>query len=325
MFGILHRPPSLFTNPNGDLLLHPPGVSPPESPPSIILLDSDDATSESESEETDGDSSSGLDGPGPSTQSQHDPSVATSSPPQSPLLSFARRVRVRRTRSSSSPIRPSIPLTGSPTGLSFWRTLSRESGHNRAHAAGDSSGATPGRPTLISGFVNRLFTSPVPMNQDITGEAPPEASEASTPIADGNVAGDNRHGVNGILPSETHRRSRQRKNAGQPNPNRLVQPPQVVTSSPWPILQYPTPHPTHAYYPNYTLPDSSSSSLSSDSQSPGSPGSYGNDWRWFRTRYDRHIYFDENSFQLKTGSGDDTVWIGPILCVYGICPSNFFL
>src|ERR1700733_4069089 len=113
MFGIRHRPPSLFTNHNGDLLLHPPGVSPP---PSITpdLLDSDDATSASESGETDGDSSSGLDGPGPSAQPQHDPSVATSSPRQSPLLSLARRVRVQRTRSSSSPIRPPIPLTGSP-------------------------------------------------------------------------------------------------------------------------------------------------------------------------------------------------------------------
>jgi hypothetical protein len=161
------------------------------------------------------------------------------------------------------------------------------------------------------------------MNRDITGEAPPEAPEASSPIANGNVAGNNHHGVNGILPSETHRRSRQRQNAGQPN-HRLEQPPQVVTSSPWPILQYPTPHPTHASYPNYTIPDSSSSSSSSDSQSPGSPGSYGNDWRWFRTRYDKRIYFDENSFQLKIGSGDDMVWIGPILCVYGIFVFQFF-
>jgi len=97
----------------------------------------------------------------------------------------------------------------------------------------------------------------------------------------------------------------------------LAQPLQVVTSSPWPILQYPTPHPTHASYPNYT--DSSSSS---DSQSPGSPESYGNDWRWFRTRYDRHIYFDVKSFQLKTGSGDDMVWIGPILIVAQLYPTH---
>lgn len=296
MFGILHRAPSLFRNPNADVLLHPPGVLPPESPVEL-LLDSLSTETTSESDEASGGSS----GREASMQSSNADLVATSSHPHSSFLSFARRVRIQRARSGSSPVRPSVPLSSSPTGLSFWRTRSRDSSHSPTNSEGPS--AASGRPSLMLGFMTRLFASPPSMSQDLPEEIPVEAHEAPAP--NGHV-GDH-HRVNGIISVESHPHRQQGRNARQP-----IQSLRTEVTPPLPVLQYPTPHPTHSSYPNYTPP-------SSDDQFPESHGS---DWRWFRTKHDRHTYFDENTFQVESGSADDMVWIGPVLCFY--FPSSGF-
>lgn len=72
-------------------------------------------------------------------------------------------------------------------------------------------------------------------------------------------------------------------------------------------MQYPTPHPAHSLYPNY------------------SPG--GDDWRWYRTRYaDVYPQSKMNYTASARGVGalqgfdvkedEERTWIGPILCVF---------
>lgn len=76
-----------------------------------------------------------------------------------------------------------------------------------------------------------------------------------------------------------------------------------------PTLQFPTPHPIHASYPNYTQPDIEA--LSGSGVEAPLTGS--KDWRWFNTKYDGGIYKDAEVHLTTTTEDDERAWVGPIL------------
>lgn len=278
------------------MLLHPPEVSPPSPPTSTIELPEDLGSQTGSDSETD---------------ESEELQVDISAP--SPLLELARRAR-----SSSHPVPSSSPQSSLP----FWRTRSRDSGTPSRSGTAGTNGASPtGSNSLLPTFMTRLFSSPASMST--SSQAPFATSTASTsvqgspPVAsvDENILNGVAGPVTPISPetpsAQIHGRNPPISNGGTgPHrgakhdipQHRLTRHRSTVVRDPVPlsILQYPTPHRLHANYPNFT------------------PG--GDDWRWYRTPFDRqwrhnrntHIPTTPNALQL-TVDDENKTWVGPIL------------
>lgn len=274
----------------------PPGVHPPD--PFIQQRLNSSAFSSSVSITTSEDSPIAEE-PSSSPLSAHSP---VASPHTSPLLSFTRHLTVRRARSVSSPVHFSPPSSPPPSPrLSFWRTRSRDSGPppgasspHHSPVAGASSGLA------LPNFMTRLFSSPRAISLDLNDQSPSsprDDGEVNTNDGDEDEEGRNR----------THRHSQRRRNDSRRQRQQMLA--EAEGQSPLPTMQFPTPHPSHQSYPNYTPPDEDLAASGTRLPMNGS-----SDWRWFRTKYDGGIYVDSEDLQLISAVEDDErAWVGPIL------------
>ncbi len=280
VFGVLHRPESLFVNRNAQLLLNPPGVRGPheEAIHSPEIPSSSDDDSQPDHSPTEDRRSAEVNDPGPSTQSVN--------PPRSPLLELANRTRsasvshpqrsstlaaLFRTRSKDGVPKNSQEAEATITSsegqrarrMSLMRFLGRGAGASD-HARGTSVGAGVSASSMSSPSSEPslgAMTEPLPPIADS-----PPASQPSSPM----IRPENRRYQRTNHTQDGHH---------EHNP-----------------LRYPTPHPTHASYPNHT------------------PG--GRDWRWQKGGdVVRFSLIGEQETVFIHPSDDDRVWVGPLLYV----------
>jgi len=269
-FGVLHRPKSLFVNRNARFLLNPPGVRDPhEEDLAEIPSSSDDDSQSDHSSPVRGGTSSEVNDPGPSTQSTN--------PQRSSLLELANRAR-----SASA----SYPQRGN-TLAALFRTRSKDGGPPNSHEVEVGITNYEGQRNRRMSFMRFLSRGAGGSEYGRgTGVSAPSISSPSSEPAGTEPLASITGPSPASQPSSPMSASRNRRHRGT-NHTQDVH----YEHNP---MHHPTPHPTHASYPNYTRS--------------------GRDWRWQKGGdVVQSPLLGEQETTFIRPSDDDRVWVGPML------------